>query len=701
MIDRNEAWLSRAVVALVLTLLAVMLAALFAIHSQQNETLEKAFVQKTDALLMGIDIQSGNLIESFDWPILERVQQDATQAPLVKTLWIDDDLSKRTFGEPRYVVAESERRFSREIVVNGERVGQVVAVVSTTELDSEQSNSFRLLILVFGSSGLAVLSVMLVFFFIRRRASHKLLAAQASRAKAENELTKSVDNFRAMVEDLSESVLIHRNGVPLFGNAAYLKTFACEDIDSLNGAFSFSYLPCVEEDGRLILHRPAGDQTVVARAAYQEEVQRQDGQTVWLEIHSFPMEWDGDLAVCSTMVDVSARRQAEQFLKQARNEAELANRAKSTFLSSMSHELRTPMNAILGFGQLLEANAEGPLNEDQAECVDHIVKSGKHLLELINDILDLSRIEAGKMDVSVEKILLSEIIAECLPLGAIMATQRDINISVSSEVERRMVCADRTRLKQVLLNLISNSVKYNRQSGEVKISVKGAVDNRLRIAVTDNGYGIAEEKRSELFKPFSRLGAENSDVEGSGIGLVVTKKLMELMDGFIGLESEEGKGSTFWIELPQAESDDNEVVESTAVALVDVENFFSGINGCLLYVEDNPINLKVMEKIVSHIEGLSMISAQTAEAGIELAREKKPNVIILDINLSGISGFEALEELRRYDETRNIPVLALSAAVTKRDIEKGMAAGFLRYLAKPIDIPELVSAVRAALSLSD
>jgi len=250
------------------------------------------------------------------------------------------------------------------MVVEGEPVGRVVAFVSSAELKNEQASTRRLSALVCAASGLAVISVVVVFVYIREQESRKLLAAQASRIKAEEALSKSVDNFRVMAEDLGEGVLIHRNGVPLFTNQAFLKIFSLSDIDALDGAFSFAFLPYLEEDGRLMMHGSEGSQQLDARVAEQVEVQR-NGQPVWLEIRSFPMSWDGRLAVCSTVVDISARRQAETLLKQARSDAELANNAKSVFLSSMSHELRTPLNAILGFGQLLQPDTHTPLRSEE------------------------------------------------------------------------------------------------------------------------------------------------------------------------------------------------------------------------------------------------------------------------------------------------------------------------------------------------
>ena len=694
--SRNNTWASRAVFVFVLALLAVMSAALYAIHGQQKEALEKAFVQNVDTLLLGIDIQSGGLIESFDWPILERVQQEAAATPLVKRLWIEDFLSQRSYGEPQPLVAEGVRRFSRDIVVDGEPVGRVVAFVSSVELGEERASSLRLAALVLAACALAVISVVVVFVYIREQESRKLLAAQASRIKAEEALSKSVDNFRVMAEDLGEGVLIHRNGVPLFTNQAFLKTFSLPDMDALGGAFSFAFLPYLEEDGRLMQHGAGGKQQLDARVAEQVEVQR-NGQPVWLEIRSFPMSWDGRLAVCSTVVDISARRQAETLLEQARSDAELANNAKSVFLSSMSHELRTPLNAVLGFGQLLESDPDEPLSENQKECVEQVTRGGKHLLELINDVLDLAKIEAGKVDVSIEEVSPVEVLEDCMPFISVLAVQRGIEVAVPKTTKQRMVRADHTRLKQVLINLMSNAVKYNRDNGTVTVSFDERDDDVLRVAVADTGAGIPVEKQKELFQPFSRLGAEHSEAEGSGIGLVISKKLAELMGCSIGFESKPGEGSTFWIDMPLAEHVQETRIEQTETATAQVEELFEGMHGSLLYVEDNRSNLRLMELIVARFEGLSMLSAREAEAGIELARQEKPDVIILDINLQDMSGFEVLQHLRRYPETQDIPVCALTAAATKRDIEKGQGAGFFRYLTKPVDVTEVVTAIKAAL----
>ena len=385
-------------------------------------------------------------------------------------------------------------------------------------------------------------------------------------------------------------------------------------------------------------------------------------------------------------------------IQRSRQEAVAANQAKSEFLSSMSHELRTPMNAILGFSQLLDNDPEQPLSEDQQDSLTHIRNSGRHLLELINEVLDLSKIEAGKMELSIEEVSLSAIIDEGLQSVLTKAEERGIDISVVDTVgQAPMVRADHLRLLQVLINLLSNAVKYNRENGKVTIGVEETAGDMLRIAVSDTGEGIPENKQSELFKPFSRLDAESSGIEGTGIGLVICKDLIERMDGFVGMESEIGKGSTFWFELPVAKND----LEAPSGEIGKPETLEEvsppGVTGTLLYVEDNPANLLLMEKIISRIEGLSLISAPSGELGIELAKNSKPDLIILDVNLPGMSGIEVLQQLRKYDDTSHTPIFALSAAATETDIEKGMDAGFDKYLTKPLVISEIVTAIEASL----
>ncbi len=396
--------------------------------------------------------------------------------------------------------------------------------------------------------------------------------------------------------------------------------------------------------------------------------------------------------------DITEYKENQLALEQSTQEAKKANQAKSEFLSSMSHELRTPMNAILGFTQLLEYNPKEPLSKAQKSNVEQILKGGRHLLDLINDVLDLAQIEAGKVEFFIEDIPVGNAIGDCLNLVNEMAASRDIQIIIpGADKDLVSIRADYTRLKQVILNLVSNAIKYNRDGGTVTIDYEKTPEGRGRISVADTGNGIPEYRQGELFQAFSRLGAENSEIEGTGIGLVVCKDLIELMNGKIGFRSEEGKGSKFWLELPLADGQAAAVDAKAGIDDARVKEYLQDMNGTMLYVEDNLSNLKLMEMIVSHIDGLTMLSAPTAELGIEIARSKQPDVIILDINLPGMDGFEALMKLQQYDETKEIPILALSAAATKNDIEKGMKAGFLRYLTKPMNVVEVTDAISNVL----
>lgn len=404
---------------------------------------------------------------------------------------------------------------------------------------------------------------------------------------------------------------------------------------------------------------------------------------------------NGSFALVS---DITERVSAEEAVHKAMEEAEKANFAKSEFLSSMSHELRTPMNAILGFGQMLKFNPKEPLTEKQTDFVEQIMKGGQHLLELINEVLDLAKIEAGRIDLSIEGICVKTTLDECLTLIQSMADKRGIEITVGEGFEKTEdIRADLTRLKQTLLNLLSNAVKYNRENGKIMIDCHRTPTSMIRITVSDTGAGIPEDMLEALFEPFNRLSAESSEIEGTGIGLTITKQLVERMHGHIGVESEVGKGSTFWVEFPMVERKLTDVAASTEKALADGSHRLPDASGTVLYVEDNPANTRLMESIIEMVSGLSLITAHNAELGIELAQSTPPDLIIMDINLPGMDGYGALEKLQSLTQTKNIPVIALSANATPKDIEKGINAGFLKYLTKPIKVDELVNAVKDVL----
>jgi signal transduction histidine kinase/ActR/RegA family two-component response regulator len=386
---------------------------------------------------------------------------------------------------------------------------------------------------------------------------------------------------------------------------------------------------------------------------------------------------------------------ANKELERAIGEAHRADQAKSAFLSSMSHELRTPLNAILGFAQILTSDALPTSDEQKREFADHILKAGRHLLTLINEILDLAKVESGTVTLSMEPVGVDEVLAECRSMAEPLAAKRGIRL-VFPEAALPMVRADRTRLKQVLLNLLSNAVKYNREGGAVVVACVPGEPGRIRLSVQDTGMGLSNEQLDSLFQPFNRLGQENGVQEGTGIGLVVTRRLVELMGGTIGVSSSPGVGSVFSIELDAAAPVQLTQPERSLAAAAPPASA-KGAQHLVLYVEDNPANLRLVEEIVRLRADLRLLSAPEARLGIELAHAHRPELILMDLNLPGMSGLEALRVLRDDPATAAIPVIALTANAMPRDIERGLAAGFYRYLTKPIDIAMFNEAIDSTL----
>jgi PAS domain S-box-containing protein len=404
--------------------------------------------------------------------------------------------------------------------------------------------------------------------------------------------------------------------------------------------------------------------------------------------------------------DITEREHLYQMLQErnvelesAKSVAEKANLAKSDFLSSMSHELRTPLNAILGFAQVMESGSPRP-TPSQKRSLDQIIKAGWYLLELINEILDLAKIESGRLTLSREPVSLDHLMLECQAMIEPQAQLRGIGMQFPRFDNPYFVLADGTRLKQVLINLLFNAVKYNRPGGTVVVDCLAVPPNSLRISVRDTGEGLPPEKLAQLFQPFNRLGKEAGIEEGTGIGLVVAKQLVELMGGIIGADSTAGTGTVFWVELTLCDPPRLAIEGADSVTLRLPSAETGAPLRTLLYVEDNPANLQLVEELITRRSDLRLLSAADGILGIALAREFLPEVILMDINLPGINGIEAMKILREDPATAHIPIMAISANAIPSDIKKGLEAGFFRYLTKPIVVVEFMDALSGALEFS-
>ena len=496
--------------------------------------------------------------------------------------------------------------------------------------------------------------------------------------------------------------MVISNGTFRYANAALGKMHGFDESTRLQG--QFWRVLCDEAQERVLVDDvfPALDQI----GQWQGEVRglRPDGSTFPVELSMTALA-DGTVAcigrdISARQQDAAALRQAKEAAEQAQETAEQASQAKSAFLSRMSHELRTPLTAILGFAQLLAEDVH-PLTADQRDSAEQIRKAGTHLQRLIEEVLDLAQIEAGRLPLDLEPVPLAPQLDEVVALVAPLAVPRRVRLTEQTAgVRDHTVQADPHRLQQVLLNLLTNAIKYSQPGAHVTLTGADSGPGYVSLTVADTGPGIPAEQLAGLFEPFQRLGAEYTEVEGLGIGLGITKRLLELMDGSITVESEIGQGSSFTITLPLAGPETAAaVVPAPAATAAPADGARAEpATHTVLYVEDHPATLDLVERMLQRRPHVKLLTAPQAQLGLELAGAHRPDLIILDINLPGMDGYAALEQLRQQPETHHIPVLALSASAMPQDIERGLAAGFNQYLTKPIDVSVFLTAVDVALA---
>jgi PAS domain S-box-containing protein len=523
-----------------------------------------------------------------------------------------------------------------------------------------------------------------------------------ARIQTEDRLRWTEESFHLMVESVTDYaiVMLDPEGRVVSWNsgAQRIKGYRAQEI--VGQHFSRFY-------PRAEIERGAPQRELAAAAArgrFEEEGWRvrKDGSTFWANVvWTASRDAAGNLRGFAILTrDLTGPRQVEADIANARAVAEKTNLANLEFLSGMSHELRTSLNAILGFAQLMESDLPAP-TPSQKESIAKIVQAGWYLMELVNEILDLAMIESGRQSWSLEPMSLADVMQECQAVTEPLAQKGGILMTFPAVDRHCFIKADRTRVKQVLMNLLSNAIKYNRAGGSVVVESSAGASQRIRISVKDTGAGLAPEKLAQLFRPFSRVGQETSADAGAGIGLVVTKRLVELMGGAIGVASVVGEGSIFWIELVAAAEPHLSAGEADLAASSQPKVQADAVPRTLLYVEDNPANLQLVEQIVARRPDIRLLSAKNGNLGIELARAARPDVILMDINLPGMSGIKAMQILRADTATAHIPVVALSANAIPRDIERGLEAGFFRYLTKPIKVTEFLDTLDVALKFAE
>jgi PAS domain S-box-containing protein len=515
-------------------------------------------------------------------------------------------------------------------------------------------------------------------------------ASEAALEKSRRELQAALD-ANQLIMDNSQDVIctIDEQGCFLSVNAA------CEELWGYKAGelVGRRYIDFVFEDDRPMTEAASKGMLETGKVTdFVNRYVRKDGSLVDV---LWSASWSAkDKIMFCVAHDVTDRARIEKALREAKEEADRANHAKSDFLSRMSHELRTPLNSILGFGQLLDRQSP---TETQRPRIRYILSAGRHLLNLINEVLDISRIEAGTLQLSVEPVCLEEAIGEALDLMRPLAAERTIVLASNCSLDTATyVLADRQRLKQVLLNLLSNAVKYTAVKGCVTVSFAESGQDLTRISVRDTGAGIPVGKLTRLFTPFDRLGAEQSSVEGTGLGLALCQRLVHAMNGSIGVNSTLGNGSTFWLDLPHAQSplQTLSVTRSPSAA----EHALAEESRRILYIEDNFSNVTLVDQMLAERPALELMTAMQGRVGLELARQHSPDLILLDLHLPDMPGWQVLAQLKADQLTRHIPVVVISADATSPQIKRLLSAGARAYLTKPIDIAEFFRVIEDALT---
>ena len=518
---------------------------------------------------------------------------------------------------------------------------------------------------------------------------HGYISDITERKQAEDNLKESTERHRGLSEAAFDSIFFSEKGICIEQNQMAEKIFGYTNEEAI-GRYGTEWI--VEADRKMVMDNMlAGNEE-----PYEVTAIRKNGTTFPCMLSGRMMHYKGRTVRVTSLSDITQRKQAEVALIKAKTEAEKANLAKSEFLSRMSHELRTPMNSILGFAQLMEMGGE--LSPKHNKSVSYILNNGRHLLNLINEVLDIAGIEAGRQILTLEPVQLDAVINEITDSIEVAASKRNVSIElVDSPANILFALADRVRLKQILINLLNNAIKYNNAGGSITIKTALQPSNehghfQVRISICDTGNGIRPEDIGKLFQAFERIGADRTEAEGTGLGLMVVKKLAEAMNGTVGVESEVGTGSTFWIELPQTENVKQAVGHTSGSPTPELPTTKHA--GIVLYIEDNLANIELVQEIMAeHRPEIHLVTSINGKQTVKLAKEHKPGLILLDLDLPDIKGIEVLEQLLANPQTKTIPVIIISADAMPFQVEKLMKVGALDYVTKPLNVVQFLKTI--------